>query len=127
MLPWGDKITSGTQLNFSDLSRDDSTSEINDGYPFTAPVGSYPDGVSFYGAMDMVGNVWEWTASLYKPYPYYVGGDAEDPNNFSDSRVLRGGAWDTRANEATCSNRYAPVPTAKTLANGFRVCVTQIR
>lgn len=35
----------------------------------TAPIGCYPSGVSSYGVHDMVGNVWEWTASLYQSYP----------------------------------------------------------
>ncbi|MEO8391828.1 MAG: formylglycine-generating enzyme family protein [Chloroflexota bacterium] len=59
----------------------------------TADVGSRPEGASWVGALDMAGNVWEWTNSLEKPYPYNAGDGREDPNNNTDTRALRGGAW----------------------------------
>jgi formylglycine-generating enzyme required for sulfatase activity len=59
----------------------------------TVPVGSFPDGTSWCGALDMAGNVWEWTRSLYKDYPY-DSGDGRESLEGSDPRVVRGGAFD---------------------------------
>jgi formylglycine-generating enzyme required for sulfatase activity len=56
----------------------------------TTPVGSFPAGASPYGALDMAGNVWEWTESWYKPYP---GNTRSNPNYGELYRVVRGGSW----------------------------------
>lgn len=53
----------------------------------TAPVGSYPGGISPYGAFDMIGNVWEWTDSWYLAYP---GNRLRSPNFGMKFRVVRG-------------------------------------
>ncbi len=58
----------------------------------TTPVGSYPNGESPYHAQDMAGNVWEWTSSLFRPYPYRKNDGRENPDS-TEGRVLRGGSW----------------------------------
>jgi iron(II)-dependent oxidoreductase len=61
----------------------------------TADAGSRPGGVSWVGALDMSGNVWQWMSSSYKAYPY----DPKDGRESSElarndqGRVLRGGSW----------------------------------
>ena len=56
----------------------------------TTPVGAFPSGVSAYGAYDMSGNVWEWTASWYKPHP----GNTRITENYGEKyKVLKGGSW----------------------------------
>jgi formylglycine-generating enzyme required for sulfatase activity len=69
-----------------------------DGFAYTAPVGSFPQGVSPYGVHDLAGNMWEWTADLYDP-DYYRKSPARNPKGPADDgnpkarRVMRGGSW----------------------------------
>ena len=59
------------------------------------PVGQYPGGVSPYGALDMAGNVWEWTANVYAPYPYDPTDGRENLSNLAQKRfTMRGGSYD---------------------------------
>jgi formylglycine-generating enzyme required for sulfatase activity/energy-coupling factor transporter ATP-binding protein EcfA2 len=93
----------------------------------TTPVGIFPDGVSPYGALDMAGNVWEWTSSLYKPYPYKANDGREDPDA-EGPRVLRGGACSSTAVNARSAYRYAASPDSVWLDNiGFRCVVVPPR
>ena len=70
----------------------------------TAPVGSHPVGMSWAGAMDMAGNVWEWTHTRYDPYPYWEG-DNEYNSDDAGDRVLRGGSFSSTANLLRSSDR----------------------
>jgi formylglycine-generating enzyme required for sulfatase activity len=66
-----------------------------------APVGSYPAGASPYGALDMIGNAWEWTASTPEPYPGGV--FPEKPEE--GSKVVRGGNFQSDDRRATATYR----------------------
>jgi formylglycine-generating enzyme required for sulfatase activity len=63
------------------------------GIETTTPIGTYPQGISPYGCLDTAGNVWEWTSTVYRKYPYDSHDSREDINSPGE-RVLRGGAWD---------------------------------
>jgi len=58
----------------------------------TTPVDQHKPGVSPYGAYGMAGNVWEWTSTLFKAYPYKADDGREDPDATGE-RIARGGSW----------------------------------
>jgi serine/threonine-protein kinase len=58
----------------------------------TTAVGSYPAGVSWVGAFDLAGNVWEWVQDWYGSYPASAQTNSTGPASGS-YRVLRGGSW----------------------------------
>lgn len=122
---WGNEFDS-LLFNYCDAScefrwRDEYG---NDGKGYTAPVGSYPAGVSWVGALDMLGNVYEWTNSIYVDYPYNSDDGREAPGNRNDStwRVIRGGSWIDEVHFARAANRFWADPTVKYIDVGFR-CV----
>jgi formylglycine-generating enzyme required for sulfatase activity len=87
----------------------------------TTPVGSYsPGGDSVCGAVDMLGNVWEWTQSLFMPYPYRPNSDREEirPNG---RYVVRGGAWYYTRKLARCAAREGALPEQISPSIGFRL------
>ena len=91
--PWGDEFD-GTRCN-----------TIRAGVGDTTPVGKYsPEGDSPYSCADMVGNVWEWTSSLYKEYPYRADDGRED-TPAPGYRVVRGGSFFSYAGVACCVYR----------------------
>jgi formylglycine-generating enzyme required for sulfatase activity len=80
----------------------------------TTPIGVYPDGASPCGALDMAGNVEEWVADLYAPYP---GSRFADPDHGS-YRMTRGGVWSLDGDLARCDRRHGEAFAADT---GFRL------
>lgn len=94
--PWGNDPLTGDKANFCDVncSLNWAVTYMDDGYETTSPVGSYPLGVSPYGAFDMAGNVEEWVADWYDQ-DYYSYSPFENPQGPSDGiyRVYRGGSY----------------------------------
>ena len=92
----------------------------------TTPVGEYsPQGTSPYGCADMAGNVWEWTSSLYKDYPYKSGDGREDQDDHG-ARVFRGGSFNYDARIVRSAYRVRYDPNARNYLVGFRVCASPI-
>lgn len=120
--PWGGKV-SGKMLNFCDLNctRDNREKGVNDKYTYTAPVGTYPDGASPYGVLDMAGNVWEWTADWYSSR-YYRVSPTENPTGPENGqyRVLRGGSWYDLPIGTRIYERYFRNPADRDTSIGFR-------
>jgi formylglycine-generating enzyme required for sulfatase activity len=86
-----------------------------------SPVGKYsPAGDSPYGVSDMAGNVWEWTSSLFRPYPYNPGDGRENPD-IREARVVRGGAWRHHPDNSRSWLRYHVHPTERRRTVGFRL------
>jgi formylglycine-generating enzyme required for sulfatase activity len=67
-------------------------SRANNSYETTLPVGGRRR-TNLWGLSDMLGNVWEWTSTLAKPYPYRADDGRESPTAVSGQYILRGGAW----------------------------------
>jgi formylglycine-generating enzyme required for sulfatase activity len=82
--PWGNSSPDGTLANYGENEDD------------TVKVGSYPEGASPYGALDMAGNVWEWVADWYG-VDYYAASSQQNPMGPGPGslkeRVVRGGSW----------------------------------
>ncbi len=96
-----------------------------------AAVGSRPTDLSWVGALDMAGNVQEFTSSLFKPYPYDPADGREDPSD-PGLRVIRGGSWQAPNGDVTASAyslraaaRAGWDPNTGSPAIGFRCALTQ--
>ncbi len=87
----------------------------------TTPLGAYsPSGDSPCGAADMVGNVWEWTSTIFEPYPYTTEDGREEPKPKS-WYVIRGGAWYYSRKLARCAVREEMLESSLSLMIGFRL------
>jgi formylglycine-generating enzyme required for sulfatase activity len=121
--PWGNTFD-GSLVNFCDKNcpYDWADKSLDDGFAFTAPVGSYPGGVSVYGVFDMAGNVWEWVQDWYGQLYYSspkAGNNPTGPTS-SDMRVLRGGSWGEVSVFVRTAKRYMSGPISRSQAIGFR-------
>jgi iron(II)-dependent oxidoreductase len=88
-------------------------------------VAAFPAGDSAFGCRQMAGNIWEWTASAFYPFPGYL---VDEPYReysapwFGYRKVLKGGAWATRARLAYNTYRNFFPPARHDVYAGFRTC-----
>jgi iron(II)-dependent oxidoreductase len=87
-------------------------------------VGALPDGDSFFGCRQMIGNVWEWTASDFLPYPGFVADPYKEYSQpwFGNHKVLRGGCWATRSRLIRNTWRNFYTPDRRDVWAGLRTC-----
>jgi iron(II)-dependent oxidoreductase len=86
-------------------------------------VGMYPAGVSKWGVHQMIGDVWEWTASDFLPYPGFASFPYREYSEVffgPDYKVLRGGSWATRPEAIRNTFRNWDYPIRRQLFVGFR-------
>lgn len=92
--------------------------------PGPARAGSHPAGACAYGALGMLGDVWEWTASDFCGYPDFIADPYPEYSQVffgTDYKVLRGGSWATRARVITPTFRNWDFPQRRQIFAGFRI------
>lgn len=113
LYPWGDTPPDASRANL-------------DGYRLDCvDVAALSAGDSAFGCRQMLGNVWEWTASTFAPYPGFTVDlyrDYSQPWFPEGRKVLRGGAWPTRARLVNNNHRNFFTPERNDLYAGFRTC-----
>ena len=116
--PWGDTFSQRLKNKWFHAN----VAHAEDGFQYLAPVGHYPTGTSPYGALDMAGNVWEWTADWYSD-TYYHRSEERNPAGpgIGSRRVVRGGSWLNPSNLSRCSTRIGQYPNIGTSFIGFRL------
>ncbi|MBI4862205.1 MAG: SUMF1/EgtB/PvdO family nonheme iron enzyme [Candidatus Riflebacteria bacterium] len=133
LFSWGNKGPStGLFGNFKDhryatqVARSDDAASfflnpMDDGHAYTAPVGSYPKGVSPYGLFDTSGNAEEWCHDRYDD-SYYGRSPRSNPKgpDTGDSRVGRGGSFENSEFNLRCTKRFHHPPAYHHVSLGFR-------
>ena len=110
--PWGDDAPLPHQANL-------------DGHALgVVDVAAFPAGDSAWGCRQMLGNVWEWTATRFDPFPGFSPDAYEDYSApwFGTRKVLRGGAWATRGRMVSNMYRNFFPPDRRDVLAGFRTC-----
>lgn len=111
--PWGDDVPAGGMP----ANMDWRTMGCVD-------VGAYPAGDSEAGCRQMLGNVWEWTSSVFDPYPGFVLDMYREYSEpwFHTRKVLRGGTWASRSRMLRNTWRNYFTPDRRDVFGGFRTC-----
>ncbi len=109
--PWGEAPLTADLANVDQLSFG------------TAPVGAYPRNRSPIGCLGMIGDVWEWTATDFGPYPGYESFPYREYSEVffgPEHKVLRGGSWASRSIAIRNTFRNWDLPIRRQIFSGFR-------
>jgi gamma-glutamyl hercynylcysteine S-oxide synthase len=114
-----------TEMEWEAAARDADRERANlDQFSFgPAPAGAYSDAPSHCGAVQMLGDVWEWTSSDFTAYPGFEAFPYPEYSEvfFGDTyKVLRGGAWATRRDVIRTSFRNWDLPERRQIFSGIR-------
>ena len=125
--PWGN-VFDGTKLNYCDrnCSFGWADKSIDDGYALSAPVGSFPRGPSWIGALDLAGNVWEWTADWDAEYPVGLQINPEGPES-GDYKVLRSASWNFYDGNVHSTFRLRLTPQMEKSDVGIRCVIASVQ
>jgi serine/threonine-protein kinase len=120
--PWGNHEGRGDLANFADKNTVFAWSdrEIDDGFPESSPVGSFPNGASPFGLGDMAGNVWEWCHDFYEQYRGIPKINPRGPTAGA-KRAYRGGSWKSRFHSLRATTRNCNLPSFSCNDLGFRI------
>jgi formylglycine-generating enzyme required for sulfatase activity len=124
--PWGNSFDC-LRGNFDDETSLDIISFGCDGYLKTSPVGSFPEGASWCGVLDLSGNVWDWVEDWYAEYPSE---NQENPTGSitGEYKVIRGGSWGSDNNLLLRgASRNSRDPNgSNNIVIGFRCAMSEI-
>ncbi|MGC1928944.1 MAG: ergothioneine biosynthesis protein EgtB [Candidatus Nitrosopolaris sp.] len=119
---WNDDLQRKTLYPWGDQRPQPKYANLLESYLWgPSIVGSYPEGNSYYGCIQMIGDVWEWTSSEYVLYPGFQPKFSEYTDKWAiNQKVLRGGCFATPSSQIRNSYRNYFKPHERILFSGFR-------
>ena len=120
----GTLAPSGTRYPWGDAAPNPALANLDSRALDTLDAAALPDGDSAFGCRQMIGNVWEWTSTDFRPYPGFEPGPYREYSEpwFGTHRVLRGGCWATRSRMVHNGWRNFYTPDRRDVFAGFRTC-----